>query len=330
MDRQLENKIIEITYFNNQDYETLKTNSLDNFKKKENYNCWINIRDNDFSSYIDILKKEFEIHNLVLEDIKEGSKRTKIEQFDNFKFITSHPVKEDNLIDKLVEYDDAYIILMENLIITFNNSKNDIFHNLIEKMYTNKGKIDNTINKLNFAIMKSIVNNYYTNLEEIENEVNRVELKLMKKNDYDVIDELYLLRRNIIYMNKNITPFKSIVKYMHESIDTNIVRDVTYYYRDLVDDIDSIIERIEVYRELTTNLIDIINSKLSNKANQITTILTVWSTIFLPITFLTGVYGMNFRYMSSLESELGYPIFWLISVIIVVVMIVFFKKKKWF
>ena len=100
--------------------------------------------------------------------------------------------------------------------------------------------------------------------------------------------------------------------------------------QDLEEDVDTIIENLETYKELTNNIIDIVNNRVGDKTNQITTILTIWSTIFLPITFLTGVFGMNFKYMDALEWEFAFPLFWIISIAIVIIMIIFFRKKKWF
>ncbi|WP_100065584.1 magnesium transporter CorA family protein [Miniphocaeibacter massiliensis] len=325
----MRNKQIKVTYFNNEKYETIEMLNIDNIEERKYFNCWIDIKDNSFKDYAKDLEDKFKVHPLAIEDIVDGSKRTKLERFDNFEFIILHPIKLEDSVKKLIHYDDIYVILKDKLIITLSNSEVDIFYDLINNLYINKVNIDNTTNKLNFAIMEKLVDNYYDNFGVLEEEVDKLDIRLIKDYKYDIIDELYLLRRNMIYMNKYITPIKSIIKYIYEAGENNRREEGKYYYRDLNDDIETITENIEVYKDLTTTIIDTINNRVGEKTNQITTVLTVWSTIFLPITFITGVFGMNFKHMDSLTWKYAYPIFWLISIIIVLIMVLFFRRKKW-
>ncbi len=324
------NNKLEITYFNDESYSQVELNNLEELELKENFNCWINIQGKNIQEYVEVLKQRFEMHELLIDDIVEETKRTKIEKFDNFDFIAIHPVETRGSLEKAIVYEDVYIVFNKEMIITFSNVTYPIFDGIIDKLFVNKVNSYNTVNKLNFAILEKVVDNYYVNFEKIEKEVDKIDSHLIENNNYDIIDELYLLRRNMIYMDKYITPFKGILKYVYETNSGKKAKEAKYYYRDLEEDVDTIIENLETYKELTNNIIDIVNNRVGDKTNQITTILTIWSTIFLPITFLTGVFGMNFKYMDALEWEFAFPLFWIISIAIVIIMIIFFRKKKWF
>ncbi|HHX68604.1 MAG: magnesium/cobalt transporter CorA [Miniphocaeibacter sp.] len=291
---------------------------------------WINLQGGDFQKNIEVLNEKLNIHPLILEDIFEKTQRTKIEKYDDLIFMVLHLLELDEKNENLIVYDDLYLFIKDKLVITIARENNQLFSKLNKKLLTGNKDNLNSANKLLFSIIYEIVDNYYNVFEEIENKIDELDLELIKNNDYDIIDELYLLRRNMIYMIKYITPFKNLVKYMYDISEEKEGGQTKYYYRDINDSIDDVIESIEVYKELASNMIDIVNNMVSDKTNDITKILTIWSTIFLPTTFLSGVFGMNFRYMKGLEWEYAYPIFWLISLVLMVIMIIYFKKKKWF
>ncbi|QQK08555.1 magnesium/cobalt transporter CorA [Miniphocaeibacter halophilus] len=291
---------------------------------------WINLQGGDFQKNIEVLNEKLNIHPLILGDIFEKTQRTKVEKYDDLIFMVLHLVKLDEKNENLIAYDDLYLFVKDKIIITLTRENNQLFSKLNKKLLISNKENFNSANKLLFSIIYEIVENYYDVFEEIEVKIDKLDSELIKNSDYDIIDELYLLRRNMIYMIKYVTPLKNLVEYIYDISEEKKERQTKYYYRDINDSIDDIIESIEVYKELASNMIDIVNNMVSDKTNDITKILTIWSTIFLPTTFLSGVFGMNFRYMRGLEWEYSYPIFWLISIILMIIMIIYFKKKKWF
>lgn len=323
----MENGKIELVYFNDETYERKYLNSIEDFEEKEDFRAWVNIKDDDLDKYLKDLKKVFKVHELVLEDIFQGSKRTKVERFENFDFIVIHPVKAGDEDEELISFDELFMLVSDSVLITLNYC---IKKDIMKKLYINMKNTHNSMRKLEFTILESIVDSYYDTFSKVERKVDEIDLNLVKKNDYDIISDLHLMRRNVIYMNKYVTPFKNIIKYIYNMDVNTSNNEIKYYYRDLNDDMDDIIESIGVYKDLISNIIETVNNKVSDKTNDITKILTIWSTIFLPVTFLSSVYGMNFKHMNGLEWKFAYPFFWIISIIIIIFLIIYFKRKKWF
>ncbi len=211
MDSNMENGKIELIYFNDDTYERKDLNSIGDFQRRENFRAWINIRDNELDKYLEDLKNIFHVHELVLEDISQGSKRTKVERFERFDFIVVHPIKSDNEDHELIDFDELFMLVSDSIIITINYR---IEKDIIKKLYINMKHTHNMMKKLEFTILESIVDSYYDTFSNIERKVDEVDINLVKRNDYNIISDLHLMRRNVIYMNKYVTPFKNIIKYI--------------------------------------------------------------------------------------------------------------------
>lgn len=291
---------------------------------------WINIQDREFEKDIDILKRELDIHPLVMEDILNKTQRTKVETYGDFVFIVLHILEFEDEEKDLTIYNDLYILMKNGIIVTITRTENDIFNKLIEKMKLGNKNLFSSTNRLLFAILYEIVEDYFNAFEIMEDKVDLLDYELTVNNNYDIMDDLYYLRRNMIYMEKYITPMKIIVNYIGSRMEGEETVQGRFYYRDVQDNIENIVEGIKVYKELTSSIIETVNNMVNDRTNDITKVLTIWSTIFLPITFLSSVYGMNFKHMNGLEWKFAYPAFWIISIVIILFMIYYFKNKKWF
>lgn len=291
---------------------------------------WINIQDKDFEKEIHILENKFNIHPLTMDDILNGTQRTKVEAYGDFVFMVLHLIEFEDEKKNLTVFNDLYIIAKDNVVVTITRTEKNIFNNLIDRIKSGNKKLYNSSNRLIFSIIYEIVEDYYNIFEIVEDKVDELDSELIYKSNFNIIDDLYSLRRNMIYMEKYITPIRIVAKYLKDKNEGEATEQSIFYYRDLIDSIENIIESIKVYKELTSSIIETVNNMVSDRTNDITKVLTIWSTIFLPITFLAGVFGMNFKYMNGLEWEFSYPLFWMISAVITFGMIYYFKKKKWF
>jgi magnesium transporter len=178
-------------------------------------------------------------------------------------------------------------------------------------------------------MLDAVVDYYFNVIELISDKIEVIEEEILRKPKKDSIVRLYQLKRELIFLRKQVWPIRDLVNNIYRS-DTDFMSDhVQVFFRDLLDHSTRIIDTVETYRDLMSGLIDMHLSSSSNKMNEIMKFLTIISSIFIPITFIAGIYGMNFRYMPELESKYGYLIVWIIIVVIFIGQIIYFKKKKW-
>ena len=177
--------------------------------------------------------------------------------------------------------------------------------------------------------MDAVIDNYYQIFDILGEYIDDLEDTMMTNHDDDVLRELYTMKKNLIFLRKTLWPLRTVINEMSKFRVNLVSHNTSIYMRDLYDHIIQMLEFIEVYRDMINSMIDAFDTNISNRTNEVMMVLTVWSTIFLPLTFLTGVYGMNFKYMPELQGKYGYILFWVTAIVITSVMIYFFKKKKW-
>ena len=177
--------------------------------------------------------------------------------------------------------------------------------------------------------MDAFIDNYYQIFDILGEYIDDLEDVMMTNHDDDILRELYTMKKNLIFLRKTLWPLRYVINEISKFRVNLVSHNTSIYMRDLYDHIIQMLEFIEVYRDMINSMIDAFDTNISNRTNEVMMVLTVWSTIFLPLTFLTGVYGMNFKYMPELQGKYGYILFWVTAVVITSVMIYYFKKKKW-
>jgi magnesium transporter len=176
----------------------------------------------------------------------------------------------------------------------------------------------------------TIVDNYFYILENLGERLEDMEIQLISNPSPELLRSIYQLKREIIYLRKSVWPLREVISRL-ERDDLELITDNTrIFIRDVYDHTIQVIETIESYRDIVGGMLDIYLSSISNKMNSIMKVLTMISTIFIPLTFIVGLYGMNFKYMPEIDWKYSYPVVWIIMLLIVGTMVLFFKKKKWF
>ena len=288
---------------------------------------WININTDNPIKEFEKLNEKLNIPSIFFDYIVRTSHRTKIEEYNSIIYINSYLINSDD--DDLISYDNLNILVKDNYIITLNNPNNKILNRIMENISKNsKEEFDTTI-KLLLKIIYEIVEEYDYTFDILEKKIDKIDSVLVMEKKQDIINELYILRKDIIYIERYIKPYKTIVKFIYDILDITMDKKLEYSFKYLENEIENIVESINISEELTTEIIDTINNLANEKTNSIMKTLTIWSTIFLPITFLSSVFGMNFKYMTGIEWEYSFHLFWAISFFIVVIMILYFKKKNY-
>jgi magnesium transporter len=295
---------------------------------------WINI---DCLRQMDILEKLskcYGFHPLVLEDILTDQ-RPKIEDYDDYIFIVLKMLYYDEEGDDVpgeatLDMDQVSIILGKNFIISFTEKDVDVFNPLRERLRTAKGKIRKQgADYLAYSMMDSIVDHYFVIMEKLGDRFEKLEDAVVSKPEPGILPTIYNLKRDMLYLRKSVWPLREAISKMQRT-DSPLVSEATkIYLRDVYDHTIQVIENIETFRDMSSSLLETYLSSLSNKLNEVIKLLTIISTIFIPLTFLAGLYGMNFKYMPELESIWGYPAVLVLMLFVVVVMLTYFWRKKW-
>lgn len=278
---------------------------------------------------IEQIGKIFGINTLVLEDALNPFQRSKVEDFGEYLYVTLKVFEGGKNIYN-VRAHQMNIILKDNCVITLNESKEPYLDLILERVKRKEGRIRRNGHDYFLNILLDIiVDSYFIVLEGISDTIEDLEKQYREKETKNFISQVHDLRRPLAAVRKAVWPIRDIIAYLDSDASELISDNVKLYIRDVYDHSLNIIETAESMRDVTASLRDLHMTELSNRMNEIMKTLTIISTLFIPLTFIVGVYGMNFKYMPELNVPWAYPLVWLIMIIIAVLMLLFFKKKDW-
>jgi len=295
---------------------------------KSNTVSWINVTGIHNTELIERVGKVFNLHPLVLEDIANTNQRPKIEDYGDYLFIVCKMIfydKNDEL--KVVQMS---MVISDNFLITFEETEGDVFDILRSRIRNGKGKVRKLKSDyLAYYLLDSIVDNYFISLEKIGEEIEDIEEDVIKHPRQAIIGEIQKLRRDLIYIRKSVWPMRDVAIGLERDESKIINKGTKVYLRDLYDHTIQIIDVIETYRDVLSGLIDMHLSSMSNKMNEIMKLLTIISTIFIPMTFLASIYGMNWPHIPEFDLTYGYYYVWIAFILISGSMLYYFRRKKW-
>lgn len=325
---QINNRTMVFTNYNNEKFERGELKELDELViVKDNSVKWLEITSLDNIELINQICKKFNIHPLVLEDILSEDHMPKLEDYEEYLFLI---VEGLNLRDDSeLEVEQFSFILFENLVISFQQRDSNPFETVLARMSEGSNIRKNGADDLLYALTDTIVDNYFSVIEKIGEKIDEVEDEVLLNPQREILNEIYKLKRNLIYIRKTLWPMRNVISNLSKNEFDLIDERTLYYFRDIYDHIIQMIEIIETYRDICSGMLDTYLSSISNKTNDIMKVLTIFSTIFIPLTFIAGVYGMNFRYLPELNWKYGYASFWIISAIITGFMLRYFRRKNW-
>jgi magnesium transporter len=271
----------------------------------------------------------FGIHHLAVEDLCNTSQRPKVVDYDDHYFVVINDFRLQGEPEAL-HSEQVGIIIKSNLIITFAEGESDLFKPLKDRIRSRKSKaLFHGPDYLVYTILDYIVDNYFVVLEAIGDRIESLESELISNPTKSTLHTIYHYKKDMMVLTKSLWPLrKMLAEITKESL---FVADegVLPYFKDLYDHVMQIIEVTEGYSEMIVGMFEIYASAMSIKMNNIMKILTTIATIFIPLTFLAGVYGMNFRYMPGLNWEYGYYAIVVVMLMVAVAMLIYFKKKRW-
>ncbi|HEY3388852.1 MAG TPA: magnesium/cobalt transporter CorA, partial [Prolixibacteraceae bacterium] len=281
------------------------------------------------SEILNEIGKQFNIISLDLEDIANTTQRPRIEEREDYIFMVFKVIQLEQE-SREVNIEQVSIILGSSYVITFHETTPLVFETLQSRILTGMGRVRKMKSDyLVFAITDIIIDQYFTLIEAIGETIEETEEELITSPGQASQEAIYKLKRRLGYVKKSIWPAREVLNQLQHSDHPLINEETKIYFRNIYDHTIQIIETLESLRDLTSGMMDLYLSTVSYKMNEIMKVLTIFSTIFIPLTFFAGVYGMNFKYLPELEWKSGYFIFWGIMIVITIIMLAFFRRKKW-
>jgi magnesium transporter len=290
---------------------------------------WINIDGLQKISTIEKIGNYFNLHPLVLEDIANTAQRPKMEDYTDYLFVVLKMLQyseEDNEI----KGEQVSLILGSNWVVSFQETEGDVFDPIRERIRTDKGNIRKMgADYLAYVLMDAIVDNYFAVLEKVGEKIEEIEDETVTNPSPETLQTIHDLKRQMIMLRKSVWPLREVISRL-ERWESKLINESTdIFLRDLYDHTIQVIDAVETFRDMLSGMLDIYMSSVSNRMNEVMKVLTIIATIFLPLTLVAGIYGMNFRIMPELQWEMGYPFALLIMLAVGITMLIYFKRRNW-
>jgi magnesium transporter len=328
---------LEVIDYNKESFERyISTNPEDAFNfEDDDKNTWININGLNNTPEIEKLGKYYDLHPLILEDIVNTNQRPKVDEFQDYIFLVVkmlyYPKDSAQKTNGTLVNEHISIVVGKDYVLTFQEADGDVFEGIRDRLANAKGRIRNHgTDYLLFSLLDAIIDQYFEVIDSIGDKIELLEDNLFQAQPSDDITfEIQELKRTILRIRRAVFPLREVLSRL-EKLDSDLIEDKTgNYFRDLYDHIIQVSENIDIYREMTWGLMDMYMTTISNKMNEVMKVLTIIATIFIPLTFIAGIYGMNFENMPELEWEYGYFVLLGIMILIFMMMIYYFRRKRW-
>ena len=281
---------------------------------------------------MDIIEKignHFNIHPLILEDIVNTGQRPKMEDFIDYIFIVLKMLYYDEKENE-TKAEQVSLILRSNFVISFQESEGDVFDTIRERIRSDRGRIRRMgADYLAYALIDAIVDNYFIILEKLGEKIEDIEDELVINPAPATLQAIHDLKREMIFLRKSVWPLREVISRLERWESPLINKSLDIYLRDVYEHTIQVIDSIETFRDMLSGLLDIYLSSISNRMNEIMKVLTIIATIAIPLTVITGIYGMNFQSMPELQWWWSYPIVLLVMLTLGILMIIYFRRKKW-
>ncbi len=290
---------------------------------------WVNVDGLHDTDAIERIGMHFGLHPLILEDIVTTSQRPKMEDFGDYVFLVLNMLCRDPDRDE-VRAEQVSLVLGSNFVISFQEVEGDVFNPVRERIRTSKGRVRRMgADYLAYALMDAVVDNYFIILEAFGEEIESIEDELVANPTPDKLETIHGLKREMIFLRKSVWPLRELINGLQRGESALVTEGVTVYLRDVYDHTIQVIDTVESFRDMVSGMVETYMSSISNKMNEVMKVLTIIATIFIPITFIAGIYGMNFENMPELHWPWGYFGALGIMAAVTIAMVVYFRRKGW-
>ncbi len=291
---------------------------------------WINIDGIHQTEIIEKIGKRFGMHPLILEDVVNSEQRPKIEDYGEYIFIVLKMLYLDDKKEG-VQAEQISLIIGPKCVISFQEDKErDVFDAVRQRIRTGKGRIRKLgPDYLAYSLIDAIVDNYFVILETLSESVEELEDEVITEPSPRTAKSIHALKREMIFLRRSVWPLREVIRNLETNESGLITENTRVFFRDVYDHTIQVIDNVETFRDVISGMVDVYLSSISNKMNEIMKVLTVFSAVFAPLTFIVGVYGMNFKTFPELGWKYSYPALWILMITISATMLYYFRKRKW-
>ncbi|MFX0183543.1 MAG: magnesium/cobalt transporter CorA [Candidatus Hodarchaeota archaeon] len=290
---------------------------------------WVNIDGLHDISILEKFGEYFNLHPLLLEDILNTDQRPKIDDYENHLYVVLKMLNY-NEKQKSVVIEQVSLILGENYVLSFQERPEDVFNPVRERIKAKRGKIRSYgADYLFYALIDVIVDNYFLILERLSERIELLEDEVVTTPGTETIQTIHSLKTNIIFIRKAVWPLRELISRLDRGGSVLIQSETQKYIRDVYDHTIQVIDTVETLRDIVSGMLDIYLSSISNRMNEVMKVLTIIATIVIPMTVISGIYGMNFQFMPELAWPIGYPIALSLMLMVAIIMLSYFWKKGW-
>ncbi|AKB47739.1 Magnesium and cobalt transport protein CorA [Methanosarcina sp. Kolksee] len=330
-EKKVEKVVIRVLAYNSDkliERELEKVEECLEFKDQSDLNFWINVDGLDRVDIIEKLGGYFNIHPLTLEDVLNTRQRPKTEDYDSYIYSVLKMILLDT--KKEITVDQVSIIIGSNYILSFQERKGDVFDPVRERFENLASRLRKSgVDYLAYNLIDAVVDNYFVILEHFGDEIEYLEEELVTQPRPETLKTIQKYKRDMITLRKSVWPLRELINGL-QRVESDLIKETTrIYLRDIYDHTIQVVDTVEDFRDILSSMVDVYLSSLSYRMNEVMKVLTVIATIFIPLTFIAGVYGMNFEYMPELKWRWGYPTVMFGMILLAVSMFVYFKKRKW-
>jgi magnesium transporter len=316
--------------YNETFYEEYTASTVEECFKDKDFKgvSWINIDGTPTFSFIESLTKPIGVHPLFLEDIRNTLQRPKVDEYEDYLFVLMKML-DLNEAEEVTE-EQVSLIINTNTVLSFQETPGDVFNNVRDRLRNSKGMARTFgADYLAYSLIDAVVDNYFKVLEKIGDKIEVLEEELLDNPSTAVLHELHKARREMIILRRSVWPLRSVVSFLEQCGHSVLGSHMRIYFRDIYDHTVQIIDTVETNRDVISSILDIYLSSVNNKLNEIMKFLTIIGTIFIPLSFIASLYGMNFRYMPEIEQIWGYPYALALMLITTIILLLYFRRKKW-
>ncbi len=323
-----EPNVVLIKYDENSIFEKQSKDSVPEIKQ-DNLNAWYDVRGLHNINLVEQLGARYKIHPLVLEDILDVFQRPKFEEYENGFFIVLEALRFDAGNSKIIN-EQVSIYLGENLAFSFQQDEDDLFLPIRERLHSAKGRVrSKKCDYLVYTLLDTIVDHYMVVLDQVGEVIEELEAEILSEAQLTSREKIHMMKVNVLKTRKAITPLREAISRMIQSDHPLIQKETMLFLRDLYDHVVQVMDTSDTYRDILNGLYDLYLSEISYRMNAIMKVLTIISTIFIPLSFLAAVYGMNFDNMPELHWKYAYHVLWIVMTLLAAGLLVYFRKKRW-
>ncbi len=332
-EKKVDKVVIRVLAYNSEELVERKLEKIEDcleFKDHPDLNFWINVDGLDRVDIIEKLGSYFNIHPLTLEDVLNTRQRPKTEDYDSYIYSVLKMILLDTKT-KEITIDQVSIIIGPNYVLSFQEREGDVFDMVQERFKNPASRLRKSgVDYLAYGLIDAVIDNYFVILEHFGDKIEYLEEGLVLHPRPETLKTIQKYKRDMIILRKSIWPLRELINGL-QRVESDLIKETTrVYLRDVYDHTIQVIDTVEDFRDILSSMVDIYLSSISFRMNEVMEVLTVIATIFIPLTFISGVYGMNFEYMPELKWRWGYPTVMFGMILLAVSMFIYFKKRKWF